>query len=229
MNSTAVTPHPDQLLDALKKKTRRSDKIHNLEVVHQVCADIYAAGGNDYSYALVGRMSERQGGLASITLYSKASEDYRALIVAWANYAKTASPKRPSRSKLATDDDLLEQVDDPTIRMLLSMAIAERNILRKQLDTLRSHANITVDMRSLPGASTFDARANQVLQIITPAEGLTKMQRESLERAIAPATLKRMGWLETADGEVVVQHTGEVLFGPGYTHAIRSLISAPIA
>ena len=224
-----TTPHPDQVLDALKRKTKRSDKMRSLDVIHSVCGEIHASGGVDYSYALVGRMSERQGGPACVTLYSRASEDYRALINAWEAYAKAQGRSRPVKPQLATDEHLLQQVSDPSIRMLLSMAIAERNNLRKQLDTLRSQANITVDLRPLPGVATVDTKANEVIQVVSPLEGLTPTQRDRLQRAIAPATLKAMGWEETQDGEVVVQRTGEVLFGPGYTHAIRFLLTAPNA
>jgi hypothetical protein len=57
-----TTPHPDQVLGALKQKTKRSDKVRSLDVLHSVCGEIHASGGVNYTYALVGRMSERQGG-----------------------------------------------------------------------------------------------------------------------------------------------------------------------
>lgn len=221
-----TTLHPDQVLDGLKQKTKRSDKVRSLEVIHRVCGEIHESGGVDYSYALVGRMSERQGGPACITLYSKASEDYRALINTWKAYGKAQGRSRPVKPQLATDEHLLQQVSDPSIRMLLSLAISERNNLRKQLDTLRSQANITVDLRPLPGVATVDTKANEVIQVVTPLEGLTPTQRDSLKRAIEPGTLQAMGWMETEDGEVVVQRTGDVLYGPGYTHAIRFLLTA---
>jgi hypothetical protein len=222
-----TTPHPDQVLGALKQKTKRSDKVRSLDVIHSVCGEIHASGGVNYTYALVGRMSERQGGPACITLYSKASEDYRTLINAWEAHAKAQGRSRPVKPQLATDDHLLQQISDPSIRMLLSMAIAERYNLRKQLDTLRSQTNITVDLRPLPGVATVDTKANEIIQVVTPLEGLSPTQRDSLQRAIAPATLKSMGWVETLDGEVVVQRTGEVIYGPGYTHAINFLLTAP--
>lgn len=220
-----TTPHPDQVLEALTQKAKRSNKVRNLEAIHRVCAEVYAAGGVDYSYALIGRMCERQGGPAANTFYSTASADHRALVDAWEAYAKAQGQKRPVKPQLATDEDLLQRVEDPGIRMLLSMAIAERNALRNQLDTLRSQANITVDLRPLPGVANADPRTNQVIQVITPLEGLTPTQLDSLQRAIAPTFLKTQGWLETEDGEVVVQRSGEVLFGPGYIHAIRALVT----
>ena len=221
-----ATPHPDQVLESLKQKAKRSNKVRNLEAIHAVCDEVYAAGGVDYSYALIGRMSERQGGPAANTLYSTASADYRTLVDAWEAYAKAQGQKRPVKAQLATDEELLQRVDDPSIRMLLSMAIAERNTLRKQLNTLRSQANITVDLRPLPGVANVDTKRNEVIQVITPLEGLTSMQIDSLQRAISPAFLKAQGWAETEDGEVVVHRTGEVLFGPGYTHAVRALVTA---
>ena len=218
--------HPDQVLVALKQQAKRSNKARNLEAIHTVCSEVYRAGGVDYSYALIGRMSERQGGPAANTLYSTASGHYRALIDAWSAYAKTQGRIRSTKPQLATDEDLLKRVEDPSIRMLLSMAIAERNSLRKQLDTLRSHANVTVDLRPLPGVANVDTKTNEIIQVIAPLEGLTPTQIGSLQRAIAPSFLSAQGWVETEDGELVTQRTGEVLFGPGFTHVIRAIVTA---
>lgn len=215
--------HPSQVLAGLLEKVRRSNKRRNLEAVSRICEDIYNAGGTDYSYALVGRMSERQGGPAANTFYSTASSDYRMLVDAWEAFARSNGRLRPSKINLATDEDLLKSITDPSARMLFGIVIAERNSLRKQLDTLRSQNNVVVDLRALPGVAVTDRIANSVVQVVTAAEGLLPSQVASFQRAISPKFLSSMGWKETSDGEVVVERTGEVIFGPGFTHAIRTL------
>ena len=217
--------HPDQVLAALKQKAKRSNKVANLDAIHAVCTEVYKSGGVDYSYALVGRMSERQGGPAVNTLYTHASADYRALIDAWGAYAKVNGRRTAVKPMLATDEDLLKKVDDPAVRALLSMAVAERNRYRQQLDTLRSQSSITIDLRPLPGIANVDHKTGEIIQLISPLEGLTEADIDALERAVSPALFKAEGWTEVENGSVA-KSSGQRLYGPGYTHALRRLIDA---
>jgi len=217
--------HPDQVLRALKQKAKRSNKVRNLESVHSTCAEIYEVGGGDFTYATVGRMAERSGGPAATTLYTSASSDYRILIDAWAAHAKANRKRRPLRSEFATDDDLLRKVDDPAVRTLLAMAVSERNRLKSQLDTLKSQANLVIDIRPLPGISNLDASTGNIVTIISPLEGLTSSEIDALGHAISLDFLNEKGWLEGADGEIC-DRTGRKLYKPGYCDAIRRILEA---
>ena len=99
------------------------------------------------------------------TLYNKASANFRTLIQAWAAYASDAKPQFSRPCKPVAEDDLLRRIEDPALRALIGIIVAERNRLRAGINTLRSHANIVIDRRVLPGEvkTTPDGQVVQVL------------------------------------------------------------------
>lgn len=215
--------HPDQVLETLKKTAIRKNKVHNLEAVHATCAALFKLGSADYSYATVGRMSEQRGGPAQNTLYTRTSTDYRILIKAWANWAKATSKRGPTGPKFATDDDLLGKIQDPAVRALLAMVVAERNRYREQVNTLKANANSIVDLRPLPGVVHVDPKSSTVVTMISPFELLTPSEIDALTQAISPAFFKTQDWSEDEDGAVKNQ-AGRKLFKPGFGSAIRKIL-----
>lgn len=215
--------HPDEVLKTLRQGAR-PQKQRNFDVVHAVCAELHRLGSRDFSLACVGRMSEQRHGVSKAALYNKASADFRSLIQAWRAYAGDAQPKLPGSRKALAEEDLLQRIEDPALRALIGGIVAERNELRAQINTLRSHANIVIDRRVLPGQIKA-AHDGQVTQVLTPTEGLLLLEREALEKAISPRFLEQEGWREGPDGEIR-NATGRKLFEVGFATAIRKLLSA---
>jgi hypothetical protein len=169
-------------------------------------------------------MSEQRHGVSRGTLYNKASADFRTLIQAWATYAGEAKQKIPSPAKPLAEEDLLHRIEDPALRALIGIMVAERNRLRAGINTLRSQANIVIDRRVLPG----DVKATpngQILQVLTSVEGLLPLEREALQKAVSPKFLEQEGWCEGPDGEIR-NAKGRKLFEVVYATAIRKLISS---
>ena len=216
---------PEQMLDILKRKARRSNKIHNLEIVHAVCGEIFQLGSADYSFATVGRLAEQRGGLAAKTIYKTASEDYRSLIAAWANFYRNNAKRSVVKPQHASDEDVLNKIDDLTTRTICRMAFSDRNRFREQLNTLKAHSEITIDLRPLPGLANVDTKTGEVIQVISPLESLVAAQLEALEAAISPSFLKDQGWVEGANGEIV-NAQGKRIYRAGYAPAIRVVLDA---
>jgi hypothetical protein len=214
--------HPDEVLKTLKEGAR-PQKQRNLDVVHEVCAELHRLGSRDFSLATVGRLSEQRNGVSKGALYNKASADFRTLIQAWAAHGGDAQPKFRGPRKPIAEEDLLHRIDDPALRALIGVLAAERNRLRAELNTLRSHANIVIDRRVLPG-EVKAAQNGQTVQVLTPTEGLLPLEREALEKAISPKFLEQEGWREGQDGEIR-NAKGRKLFEVGFATAIRKLIS----
>jgi hypothetical protein len=216
--------HPDEVLKTLKEGAR-PQKQRNLEIVHEVCAELNRLGSRDFSFATVGRMSEQRNGMSKETLYNKASADFRTLIQAWATYAGDARPKSPGLRKPLAEEDLLRRIEDPALRALMGSIVAERNRLRTALNTLRSQANIVIDRRVLPG-DVRAAKDGQLVQVLTVIDGLLPLEREALEKAISPKFFQQEGWHEGRDGEIR-NAKGRKLFEVGFATAIRKLMSDP--
>lgn len=215
--------HPDDVLKTLKEGAR-PQKQRNLDVVHEVCAELHHLGSRDFSLATVGRMSEQRHGVSQGALYNKPAADFRTLIQAWAAYAGDAKPRLPGPRKPLSEEDLLHRIEDPALRALIGCIVAERNRLRAGINTLRSRANIVIDRRVLPG-EVKAAQDGQIVQVLTTTEGLLPLEREALERAISPTFLEQEGWRVGTHGEIR-NTNGRKLFEVGFATAIRKLISA---
>ncbi|MDE2599321.1 MAG: hypothetical protein KGL40_06825 [Rhodocyclaceae bacterium] len=203
----------------------RQQKRHNLEVVHQVCGELYRLGSKDFSLATVGRMSEERGGMSRRALYNSTSGDFKRLIQAWASLAeankKMATEHSKTREAPEEDNNLLRKIDDPALRTLLGYIIAERDRLRGEVKLLKQHAEVVIDRRPLPGHINVTP-SGQVIQVMSNA-GLSDTEKQALEQAISPEFLKGEGWHEGPHGEIL-NKPGRKLFDIGFANAIRKVL-----
>lgn len=219
MNS-APAPPPEQLFQALKA-TARPQKRRNLDVVHGVCAELHRLGSRDFTLATVGRLANERGGPAPRTMYTAQSQDFRTLIDAWALYSRAGGRQTPAAARPLGESDLLRRIDDPALRALMAAIVAERDRLRAQVNVLRANTNLVIDRRSLPGVLHVDG-ASQVVQVLSPSQALTALEREALERAVSVKFLAQEGWNEGRTGEIV-NSKGRRVYEHGYATAIRKL------
>lgn len=216
---------PSQVLVALSSGVR-PQKRQNLEIIHQVCTELYRLGSRDFSMATVGRISEERGGMSRRALYNSTSRDFKTLIQAWAAWAtgggKNAAAAKPRDPEMAADDNhLLRCLDDPALRTLFGFVIAERDRLRGEVKLLRQQANVVVDRRVLPGHINVTPQG-QVVQVMSSA-GLSETEKQALSRAISENFLVQEGWSEGPDGEIRNAH-GRKLFDIGFANAIRKVL-----
>lgn len=214
----------NQLLAELSAGARQQ-KRHNLEVVHQVCGELFRLGSKDFSLATVGRMSEAREGISRRALYNSTSGDFKRLIQAWANLAESSKKAAPENSKYReaqeTDNDLLRKIDDPALRTLIGYIIAERDRLRGEVKLLKAHADVVIDRRPLPGHINVTP-SGQVIQVMSSA-GLSDTERQALEQAISAKFLEDQEWFEGPYGEISNKR-GRKLFDIGFTNAIRKVL-----
>ncbi|MYN00844.1 alpha/beta hydrolase [Pseudoduganella sp. DS3] len=217
--------HPSELLKTLTAEAR-PQKRRNLEVMHEVCAELYRLGSLDYSLATVGRLSQERGGMSQRALYNSTSGDFKTLVRAWANFAapikKSPSDSR-SRDSLLTDNDLLQKIADPALRVLLGHIIAERDRLRGEVKLLRANASVVVDRRVLPGHINVTPKG-EVIQVMSSA-GLSDTEKQALIRAISAEFLSQEGWSEGANGEIL-NPRGRKLFDIGFINAIKKTLAS---
>lgn len=217
--------HPDQVLQHLKNGTRLQ-KQRNLDIVHEICAELHRLGTRDFSLATIGRMSEERGGISKNAIYNKAAKEFQSLIEAWRTFsagakAHKAMPRTDARAN--TDEDLLLKIPDVAVRSIVGMVVAERNRLRAEVKVLKGNTNVVIDKRVLPGQVQV-APNGQVVQVLESG-GLSQTEKASLRKAVSPAFLAQEGWSEGENGELYNER-GRVLFDVGFANAIRKILQS---
>lgn len=214
------TIHPDEMLRSLIAKGCRSDKQKRLEKLHELCRAEYnghSQGARDLSVANIARIAQSHKLLNQKSLYNTQSEDYVALINAWAAYS---GPKQTLVSKKVRPPEdkysILDQITDPAVRSYCLISLAERDKLRNELNMLKATTVWTVDIR------TKDPRGLRSPDPV-PELALTETEERALQLAIDPKKLAARNWRETAGGGIVDER-GKPIFEPGFTLGIRRIL-----
>lgn len=215
---------PVQLLQQLKDGARLQ-KRRNLDVVHEICAELHRLGSRDFSLATIGRMSGERGGISKNALYNKTAKDFQALIEAWRMFADSAKHKAIPRAEVRPDSEekLLGKIPDVALRSIMGMILAERNRLRTEVKILKGTTNLVIDKRVLPGQLQKEA-GGQLVQVLE-ASGLSETERKALAKSISPAFLTQEGWYVGEHGEVY-NAQGRPLFDLGFANAIRKILDS---
>ncbi len=217
----ASTVHPDVVLEGLITRTNRSDKRRNLQGVHEVCRGHHKIGATDFSIATIGKVVAAAGVLKAGVLKTKQSQDYRELILAWAAYTGPAPKKGPRAEYRSDAPDWLMKIPDPAARSAVQSVIIERDKLKQQVNTLKAHSQVVIDMRPQPPIATD--RAGDIVQVFTATARLTDSEREALDEAASSEFLVGEGWREGERGEVVNER-GRTVYRIGYLTGLRKLL-----
>jgi len=129
---------------------------------------------------------------------------------------KPTSPTSSGAITSSRDADILPRIQDPAIRALVGMIIAERNRLSAENKKLKAHAELVIDNRPV--------RPQAPVEVLPPLRCLLlTSERDALEEAISEKFLKGRGWNAEENGRVRNEH-GRSLYKPGYVTAIRKVL-----
>jgi hypothetical protein len=201
--------HPDVLLAELISKGGRPLRLRNLNSIHEICRSQYEAGSRNISISSIGKLCESAGILKARGLYNAPLTDYRKLILCWSEF--TGTPVNKPVRELASEE-YINRIDDPAIRAMVQRAIAERNKLRAQLNTIKSNTKVIIDRRPVHAGIESELQPN-----------LTNSERTALTKAISQKFLESNNWREVDLGEIV-NSRGMTVFDPGFATAIRKII-----
>lgn len=211
--------HPNTVLTALLSKGPRAQVQRTLNKLHEICRKQHETGAKDFSISTIGRIAEEQGIIKGRVLYNASSRNYKELIQAWAAYIGPSAVPLP---KSLASHSYLMRIDDPAIRSIVQAIIAERDVLRAQLNMLKASTIGTIDMR--PIGATIVPNLRGATAILEIGAQLTESEREALEKAISPAFLEAEDWEEGPHGEIWKKKGGRVIFLHGFASAIRRII-----
>lgn len=218
---------PDTVLAELKAASGTRAH-HNLDVLHEVCREVYEAppegGPKDYSIATIGRKSAQRRGPALNTLYAPLGKRFRTLIDAWASWDDCSQPKRPRPPCVTTaDTEILQGINDTVLRSMVGFRFAAARRQKAELETLKANTKLVIDRRPYTGASP--GPPSPKLQLLGPAFDLLPTEREALLQVASKEWLGRHGLAVGPDGEVVGLN-GDLVLPIGFMFALKKVADA---
>ena len=211
---------PELVLDALKSKaTARTQR--SLDVIHAIFAEQQAKGSVDFSIVTIGRISAERGGPSAQPIRNKTGEHYRTLIGAWAAFADGHTRKPAARAEAGVAEDVLNMIDDASVRAVVGVLIAEGRKLKAENTLLKGQAQVVIDRRPVGAGSAPPT----VVQVLTAVDTLLPSEVDALRHALSPEHLEQMGWkLNEKNGRITKGATS--IFRPGFGTAIKKVIEA---
>lgn len=197
-----------QLTETATTRTRRS-----LELIHDVCRDQKRSGATDFSYATIGRLSKKRGGVGERSIYNPtpSGKIYRAQIDAWARISNDNKKTKPvGRSE--NDWSILDAIEKPSVRAEVSILLSRVSKLEGQVSAFRQAANQdrVIHLSSSPGA---------------PYTGvLTDDERSALRQAISPSFLSQQNWAVDNSNDIRTTRGGARVLPREYVNAIRKIL-----
>jgi hypothetical protein len=216
---------PTLIFEGLIAKAN-AQQAKSIRVLHEVLEEHAQAEGCNYSIAEIARLSVSKGGPSASTIRNKTGLCFRQLIEAWAAKAGL-SMKKPANLKLKSnslpkDNELLHRIDDPALRAVFGMIIAERNRFRNELNSLKANTEFVIDRR--PHKSTIHSEAREEgVQVFPSLKGvLNEMEVAALQAAVTDEFFVQQGWRVSLAGQV--KHDGGELYKHGYVNALRKIL-----
>ena len=206
---------PDDLLEQLKK-TATPRKQKSLEVIHDVCREQYERGSRDFSVATIARIAADRNGPGRGAIHNKTGDDYKGLIKAWAEHTGGIT-RKVRRAAENPYDALIEKIENPALRSMMSGVLAENRKMRHQISLLKAENGRVIDMRPAQPAH------HAPVEVLPAASGLLPTEIDALRHAISDRLLEDMGWKIDADGGVLNER-GRQIFKIGFAQAIRKII-----
>lgn len=214
--TTSVTLDPAEVLQQLKAGAKSSRTVKSLNIIYEVCQEQYDRGSSDFSYSMIGALSEKKGGPKAQPIRNATGAAYRTLVASWEKFSKgTIGKARPARNQ-GLDADVLSMIDDPVLRILVQNYISENKKLRNENQVLKIAAKekIIIDM-----SGGLQSR----VEVVMAVGFLLQQEVAALRNAISPEFFRKHGW--TVNEQTGAVNRGALpVFSPGYVTAITKIL-----
>ena len=212
-----INPHPDEILARLKAGAKSLRTVKSLDLIHLACREQFERGSRDFSYSMIGQLSENAGGPKAQPIRNKSGAVYRTLIDAWACLAdKKSSPSeklKPSR----LEDDVLSMINDSVARILVQTYISENRKRKNENQVLKRIAKDNVVI------SLYDRQNTPLNETATHTASLLEQELDALRDALSSETMRRHGWSTNVENGAVTKGPF-IVFKPGFATAIKKIL-----
>lgn len=184
----------------------------SLEAINEACRLLHERHSSDFSYKTIITLGNDRGlpvpGEKSIV--NKTGEHYRELIQAW----KLASLPKASKTK-ADPNDWIEHIQDPVLRMSVSLLAKELRALKAKESRKARHSGAPIILGSAVG------------QAVSTRPLLNDAELAALKAAIDPASLGLVGLSIGSRGELV-DVKRRTIHKPGFRDAIEKVLAVQV-
>jgi len=203
---------PQDTYGRLMSEASDSRRKRSLEAINETCRLLHERHSSDFSYKTIITLGNDRGlpvpGEKSIV--NKTGEHYRELIQAW----KLASlPK--SSSKKTDPNDWIERIQDPVLRMSVSLLAKELRALKAKESRKAEHSGAPIILGSAAG------------QPVSTRPLFNGAELAALKAAIDPASLRLVGLSIGSRGELV-DVKGRTIHKPGFSDAIEKVLAVQV-
>lgn len=203
---------PQDTYRRLMSEACDSRRKRSLEAINEVCRLLYERHSSDFSYKTIITLGKDRGlpvpGEKSIV--NKTGEHYRQLIQAW----KIASLPKAIKKKTGPND-WIEHIQDPVVRMSVSMLAKELRALKAKEARKAAHSGAPIILGSAMG------------QAVSTRPLLNDAELAALKAAIDPASLGLVGLSIGSRGELV-DVKGRTIHKPGFRDAIEKVLAVQV-
>lgn len=203
---------PQDTYRRLMSEASDSRRKRSLEAINEACQLLHERHSSDFSYKTIITLGKDRGlpvpGEKSIV--NKTGEHYRELIQAW----KLASLPKANKTKTGPND-WIEHIQDPVLRMSVSMLAKELRALKAKEARKAAHSGAPIILGSLMG------------QAVSTRLLLNDAELAALNAAIDPVSLGLVGLSIGSRGELV-DAKGRTIHKPGFRDAIEKVLAVQL-
>ena len=194
--------NPEEMLDTLKSRVSARAQ-RSLDSIYEVCREQAERGEFDFSIATISRLGSKRGVPKAQSIRNKTGEHYQALIHSFVECYPGKDVHKPRRA-----DSWIEEINDPKLRLLVSIQASELADARKMIrEMVPPNLEIYVDDRKSPLGE----------------HRLTESERHALEYLQSDEFMSEWGFSPGPRGEVVDGEDNRI-FKPGTLDAIRNAL-----
>jgi hypothetical protein len=203
---------PQDTYERLMSEASDSRRKRSLEAINEACRLLHERHSSDFSYKTIITLGKDRGlpvpGEKSIV--NTTGEHYRELIQSW----RLASLPKASKTK-ADPNDWIEHIQDPVLRMSVSLLAKELRALKAKESRKAKHSGAPIILGSAVG------------QAVSTRPLLNDAELAALKAAIDPASLGLVGLSIGSRGELV-DVKGRTIHKPGFRDAIEKVLAVQV-
>lgn len=203
----------DNFFQNILDNTDSKKKKDNLKIVYNVLLHLYETGSSNFSIALIGKLSKKEGGPITQTIRNAQGKDYRDLIDFFVNNITISDNYKEN-----SDYKLSDYIDDPALKAHINIIISENKSLKNQLNILKNNMNKNYELNynvenNINNNSLIDSNSNPLLS--SEIEAITKFIKDIENNSIS-IKLTNLGSLKD-ENDILVAN-------PGFFDGLKKII-----